>query len=44
MDLLSLAAALLAFGTGWRVAHCKLDLEVDSPEPLWVRITRVFTG
>ena len=44
MDIIGVAAALLAFATGWRAAHCKLELEVDSPEPLWVRVTRVFTG
>ena len=44
MDLFSIAAALLAFGSGWKAAHCKLECEVDAPEPLWVRITWVFTG
>ena len=44
MELIGVAAALLAFATGWKAAHCKLECEMDSPEPLWVRVTRVFTG
>ena len=44
MDLIGITAALLAFATGWKAAHCKLECEVDSPEPLWLRVTRVFTG
>ena len=36
----------LAFVVGWHArTHCKVEVDVDtSPEPMWTRIVRVFTG
>ena len=45
MDCCWLAVqAALAFLTGWKAAHCKLECDIDSPTPIWVRVARVFTG